>query len=99
MTTRLHTAVFEWLTARHPDREPLYGDLFEEVERGRSNLWLLKQLAYATTASASRDAWVARRTIAERLTLGAAMLALVLFASYVTVMLGVLSASLIWANL
>lgn len=58
-----------------------------------------RQLWNATTTVASRRSQTAKRTIAEGLALGCAMLAVLLFAGYVTVKLGVLLVDLASAHL
>ena len=90
MMARLAQRMLQWLVLRHPDQEPLYGDLLEELDRGRSIRWFWSQVAYATASSASREAWRSKRSTAERWALNLAMTGVLLFASYVTWTLGVL---------
>jgi hypothetical protein len=82
-----------------PAREPLYGDLFEELARGRSRAWFWRQLLYAAGTGAGRRVWEDKRAIAETWAVGGAMLAVLIFSGYVTVKLGMLVVTPAWTSL
>jgi len=94
MKARMAQRVLRWLTLKHPDQESLYGDLLEELDRGRSARWYWSQLVHATALAAGRKVWQDKRGTAERWALQLAMTAVVLFATYVTWILGVLVVTL-----
>ena len=88
MITSTEQRLIVWAARRHPELESLYGDLLEERSGGRSRVWFMRQLLYAQTAAVSRSMWAAKRTLAESWTLGCVTLLALLFAAYVTLLLG-----------
>ena len=91
--------VLTWIARAFPQHEALYGDLLEELAHGRSPAWFYSQLLYACATFSGRAAWTAKRARTEWCVLHLGMLAVLAFASYVTVILGVLAANLVWPSL
>lgn len=96
---RVELWLMEWILLMDPAREPLCGDLIEQLNQGRSRAWLWRQLLYAITAAAGRRAWADKRATAETWAVGCAMLAVLLFAAYVTALLAILVVHLPWTSL
>jgi len=93
----------QWLFRRllliDPATEGLCGDLLEELERGRSRGWFWRQLLFALITTMGRQAWATRRSTAEASAIGCVMLLVLLFATYVTVLLGAIVVYRPWMTL
>jgi hypothetical protein len=80
--------LIEVLQRLSPSSQMLCGDLIEERRRGRSRVWLWRQLACAYWYAASGRPQVLRYEYAEALVVKCAVLVIFAFQGYTTLRLG-----------
>ena len=88
--------LLDWLLRINPAHEPLCGDLIEECRRGRSRLWVWRQLANAFGVTATGRVRGITYETAEAWMVDCAILAALVFQGYVAMNFGAALLYLAW---